>query len=101
MKIKPLLLTKDDLENGFSFNEIYDVKEISIAGDPTAYDIFYKIHSKDNIVVWVQDISVEEIEIDDNIQKFYHQFNKMFDENLFTGSFDFNMVVNNYDSYNN
>lgn len=76
MKIKLMGLSESALDCDFKLNNIHDVLKVGVSGDTSAYDIFYLIDSNTNHKIWVQDITIEEIETDKNVKKFINSIDK-------------------------
>ncbi|MEO2600954.1 hypothetical protein [Clostridium butyricum] len=67
MKIKPTLLTKEDVQNGFNYKTEYKVDKIEVVGDCQAYDIWFHITNEIGNSLWIQDLYNKNIITDDNI----------------------------------
>jgi hypothetical protein len=75
MKIKLHNLFDDDIKNGFEFDKEYTINKVEICGDYCAYDVWYYITNEYNNTACFQDLNVEEIGIDDRLDKFIANFN--------------------------
>lgn len=75
MKIKLHGLFEKDIENGFETNKEYEVNKVEISGDYCAYDVWYYISNEKGNTTCFQDLNVEEIGIDNRVDKFIANFN--------------------------
>jgi hypothetical protein len=75
MKIKLNGLFEQDIENGFETQKEYEVNKVEISGDYCAYDVWYYITNEKGNTTCFQDLMVEEVGIDDRIEKFVANFN--------------------------
>ncbi|WP_252251190.1 hypothetical protein [Clostridium sp. VAP52] len=56
MKIKPLMLNKEDVEKGFKCDIEYEVDKINVSGDCQAYDVWFHVTNDKNNELWIQDL---------------------------------------------
>ena len=75
MRIKLHGLFERDIENGFEIQKEYNVNKVEVSGDYCAYDVWYYITNEKGNTTCFQDLMVEEIGIDDRIDKFIDIFN--------------------------
>lgn len=76
MKIRTIGLTPSMSDCDFNLDSIYPVLKVKISGDTTAYDIFYLIESPTGHKAYIQDITTEEIDLDEKYLEFRKYINK-------------------------
>lgn len=79
MKIKVYGFTKQDVEQGFNPNGIYEVDSISISGDYCAYDLFYQIKNDLGHKCYVFDLSCDIVNEEQEIKQLLSNIEKIWD----------------------
>lgn len=81
MKIKPLMLSEDEIEKGFDISTEYPVDKVNVSGDYVAYDIWYHVTNDKGNELWIMDIYDNNVIVDDKLTRLLDLINYTVEQN--------------------